>query len=218
VVDDHDVVGQLVGLLQVLRGQEERAAGVDQFAYDRPQLGAAAGVEAGGRLVEEQDGDIRHECAGEIETSAHPPGVGLRGPIGGGVEVETLEQLPGTARRPPPAEVVEPADHLQVLEAGEVLVDRRVLAGDADALPDPGRFGHHVGTGDRRSSSVGSRQGGQDRHGRGLPSPVRTEQADHGALGHSEVKAVEGPHGPVGLHEAPGLDNRSHRFLRRVHR
>ena len=53
-VDDRDVVGQLVGLLQVLRGQQQRRALADQLADDLPHAEPAARVEAGGRLVEEQ--------------------------------------------------------------------------------------------------------------------------------------------------------------------
>ena len=54
VVDDHDVVGEPVGLFEVLRGEQQRRAALDQLDDDLPHVGAAARVEAGGRLVEEQ--------------------------------------------------------------------------------------------------------------------------------------------------------------------
>jgi hypothetical protein len=40
--------------------------------------------------------------------------------------------------------VVELADHLQILEPGEVLVDRRVLAGKADPAAQLRRFGGDI--------------------------------------------------------------------------
>ena len=54
VVDHRDPVGELVGLLQVLGGQQDRRALAPQLAHDRPDLVAAARVEAGGRLVQEE--------------------------------------------------------------------------------------------------------------------------------------------------------------------
>ena len=54
VVDHGDRVGQLVGLLQVLRRQQQRRALAHEAADDVPHAQAAARVETGRRLVEEQ--------------------------------------------------------------------------------------------------------------------------------------------------------------------
>ena len=56
VVDHDDVVGELVGLFEVLRGQQQRGALGDEAAQHLPQIAAAARVQAGGGLVEEQHG------------------------------------------------------------------------------------------------------------------------------------------------------------------
>ncbi len=53
VVDHGDLVGERVGLLQVLRGQQHRRAVADQAADHVPHVLALGRVEAGGRLVEE---------------------------------------------------------------------------------------------------------------------------------------------------------------------
>ena len=104
-------------------------------------LGAAARVEARGRLVEEQHRRVGHQRAGEVETASHAAGVRLGRAVGGVDEVELRQQLAGALAAAPPAQVVEPADHVEVLEAGEVLVDRGVLPGQPDAPADllPGR-------------------------------------------------------------------------------
>ena len=52
-VDHRDAVGQPVGLLEVLRREQHRGAGIGERRMTDPDLAAAAGVEAGGRLVEE---------------------------------------------------------------------------------------------------------------------------------------------------------------------
>ena len=54
VVEHDDVVGELVGLFEVLRGEDDRGALAHEVAQHLPELGAAARVETGRRLVEEQ--------------------------------------------------------------------------------------------------------------------------------------------------------------------
>ena len=55
VVDDGDPVAELVGLLHVVGGEQDRLAVGVELAEDLPQGDAALRVEPGGRLVEEQD-------------------------------------------------------------------------------------------------------------------------------------------------------------------
>ena len=86
-------VGQLVGLLEVLRGEQERRALADQLADDVPHAEPAARVEAGGRLVEEEQPRPADQGAGEVEPAAHAARVGLHDAVGGVGEVELLEQL-----------------------------------------------------------------------------------------------------------------------------
>jgi hypothetical protein len=101
---------------------------------------------------------------------------------------------------------VQAADHGQVLEAGEVLVDRRVLAGEADPLAQLGRVVDDVEPGDARGSRVGEQKCGQDPHDRGLACAIRTEQAEDGPAAHVEVDAVEGPDLAVCLRQATDAD------------
>ena len=53
-VDDADAIGELVGLLHVLGGEDDRRALLVQAADHVPELQPAAGVESGRGLVEEQ--------------------------------------------------------------------------------------------------------------------------------------------------------------------
>jgi hypothetical protein len=56
VVDDHDVVGEPVGFLEILRGQQHGRATGDQRHDDVPHVVAAARVQPRGGFVEEQHG------------------------------------------------------------------------------------------------------------------------------------------------------------------
>ncbi len=67
---------------------------------------------------------------------------------------EQLEQLTRALARSAPAEVVQPGDHVQVLVAGEVLVDRRVLTGEAHDEANLLRLAHDVESADRRAPRV----------------------------------------------------------------
>ena len=133
VVDDDDVVGEAVGLLEVLRGEQHgrrrrRTRSRDHVPHavrlrgSRPVVGSSRNSTGG-------PGD---EGAGEVEPAAHAAGVGLDGAVRGLVEAGTGRAARGPGFRAAAGPVVEPADHLEVLAAGEVFVDGRELAREPD--------------------------------------------------------------------------------------
>ena len=77
MVHDRHPVAELVGLLHVVRGQQDRLAVGVQLAEDLPQRDAALRVEAGGRLVEEQhlrpvhDRPRHHQALGHAARQRH---------------------------------------------------------------------------------------------------------------------------------------------------
>ena len=104
VVDDDDVVGEVVGLLEVLRGEQHGDPGGGEVLDHAPQLDPTLRVEAGGGLVEEQHRRSVHERGGEVEAPAHPARVRAHDPVGGVDEREVVEQLVAARRdaRPTP--------------------------------------------------------------------------------------------------------------------
>ena len=70
-------------------------------------------------------------------------------------EPEPLEQLVGAVLRRLAPEVVEPPHHHEVLAAGQVLVDGRVLAGEADLGTQRGCVVHDVVARDTGGATVG---------------------------------------------------------------
>ena len=72
--DDPDAVGELLGLLEVLRGEEHGRAVVVQRSHLAPQRGAARGIEAGRRLVEEEHvaGGGRAPARGRAAAACRP--------------------------------------------------------------------------------------------------------------------------------------------------
>ena len=211
-VEHHDVVGELVGLLHVLRGQQQGHPLPDPVGDGLPQPEPAVRVEPGGRLVEEDHRRPGHQGTGQVQPAAHAARVGLRGPVGRVGQLEPLQQLGRPRPGLPAAEVVEPADHLQVLLAGQVLVDRRVLPGQPDDLAYLLGMADDVDPGDRGPTGVGFEQRREDSYARGLARAVGPEEPEHRPLGYGQVKSVESMDVVVKLDEAFSLDGSAHRL------
>ena len=124
-VDHRDPVGEVVGLLEVLRRQQHRLALAYELADHLPEVDPAPGVQAGGRLIEEQHVGRATRTGAYVEPPTHAAGVGLGGRSAASASPKPVEDLGRRRRGPPRREVVEPSDHLEVLQAGQVLVDRR---------------------------------------------------------------------------------------------
>ena len=105
-----------------------------------PHLAAGARVQAGGRLVEEDQRRPRDQARREVEPPAHAAGELRERPVGGLLEPELLEQAPAVARASAERRPCRRPNSHRFSVAGEVLVDRRVLAGDADQLADAMRL------------------------------------------------------------------------------
>ena len=144
VVDDHDVMGQLVGLLQVLRRQQNGDALAQQLADGFPDPQAARRVQPRGGLVEEEHGRAGHQRPGQVQPSPHAARVTLHHPVGRVGQFELGQEFLGPGPGGRPAQVGQLADEHQVLAPGQQRVQRRVLGGDADVAPHFARVPQHV--------------------------------------------------------------------------
>ncbi len=137
VVDDPDAIREDVGLFEVLRGEEDGHAVVLREAGDLlPERRSALRVEAGRRLVEEEDGGPVCEREREVEPALHAARVAVHLAVGGLGEADPAEQLVGPGRPLAAREAVERRLQPDVLAAGEEPVERRFLQGCADRGAD----------------------------------------------------------------------------------
>ena len=65
------MIGELVGLLEVLGREQHRRAVADQLSDEGPDVEAGPGIESGCRFVEEQDLWSAHEARTQIESTTH---------------------------------------------------------------------------------------------------------------------------------------------------
>ncbi len=120
-----------------------------------------------------------------------------------------MSAAPRAGGRPTQAE--QPADHDEVLGSGQLLVHRRVLAGERYELAHLHGVGLHVVAADAGLAAVGAQQRGQDAHDGGLAGPVRAEQGEHLALAGGDIDARQRPGRPEALGQPFGLDHCGHR-------
>src|ERR1700722_6276211 len=76
LVQDGDPIGELLGLVQVLRGEEDGRPAAGEVLDHLPDVDAGLGVQAGSRLVEEDDRWLADEAHGDVEAPAHAARVG----------------------------------------------------------------------------------------------------------------------------------------------
>ena len=199
---------EVLGLLHVLgRQQYGRAAG-DELLDEAPDIVAGTGVQAGGRLVEEQHPRTANQAGADVEAAAHPARVGLDELIGRIGQREALEHVLSAAATLGLAQLVEEPDELEVLSSGEQLVNGGELSGEADQRAQSRGVRDHVAAGHRGASAVRSQQRRQDAHERRLARAVRAEQREHLALLGDEVEVGEGLCGPEPLADSLDFDHR----------
>jgi hypothetical protein len=106
----------------------------------RDELLASAQVEAGGRLVEDEEVRFRHERPGDEDPLPLPGGEGPEGALGEVPDTEALEEragpnLVGVAPGDPPRSERRRARRHDELERGETTVEERLEGGAR--VPDP---------------------------------------------------------------------------------
>jgi hypothetical protein len=72
LVEDRDPVGQLLGLVQVLRGEQHRRAVLGETFLMDATPRRALGVEPGRRLVQEDHRRVPDQAHRDVEAAAHP--------------------------------------------------------------------------------------------------------------------------------------------------
>ena len=117
-VQDSDSIGEVVGLVEVLGCEQDRDPVCHQLSDDLPHGPPAGRIEPGGGLVEKDHPRRPDQGHGQIESPAHPPGVGRHGPPRRVGQIEPVEEIlaPGPPDRT--AQMVQVGHQLQVVPAG----------------------------------------------------------------------------------------------------
>ena len=149
VVDQHDAVGERVGLLQVLRRQQQRDPVGDELADRRPHDLAAARIEAGRRLVEDEQLRPSIRPAARSTRRRSPPDRCLDEPVR---ELARRRSARSALRRSPVPRggaAAQPRHQHEVLARREVLCRAPRTARSARSRCGPARLRRRCRAGDR---------------------------------------------------------------------
>ena len=189
-------------------GRSSRRAATSS-RIDLPHDAAAARIEAGRRLVQEDDPRVADEGHRQVESPAHAARIGRDGLLRGVDQVEPLEELvdapaplgaPRWRRSAISRRFSSPVNRPSTAENWPVtpMTARTASASRATSWPAI-----------CASPPSAAMQRRQDLDGRRLAGAVRAEQGEDRALGDVEVDAVEDDLLAVGLAQADGADGRS---------
>ena len=184
-----DTVGEVLGFIEILGREQHRSATIGELFDGPPHLDTRLGVEPRRRFVEEDNRWITDQAHGDVETAPHSTRVRRHFTYPGFGERESREHVVGDVTRT--LQVTQPGDKNEVLAAGEHLVDRSELAGQADRLAHVAGLRSHVEPVDRGAARVGLEKRRQDSHDRGLARAVRAEQREDGSWRDLEIDSLQ---------------------------
>src|SRR6266545_4264611 len=129
--DDRHAVGQVLRLVHVVGGEQDRLAEVAQALHQLPRAAPGRGIEAGGRLVEEEQVGVADDAEGEVQAALLAAGQrpGPRRPLV--AETDHVDHLGGVAR----VRVVAAEQRDDLLDA-QLAVDAGGLEHDADPFAE----------------------------------------------------------------------------------
>ena len=173
VAQHGDAVRELLGLIQVVRGEQDRLAERAQVANRLPGRPPRAGVEARRRLVEEDQLGIADQAEPEVEPALLAARQAARAGVLLLLQADELDHLVDVARR-----VVVAGEDAQALAHGQRGVERRRLQDDAEPVAPCAAGALRVDSEHLDAAAVSLAVALEDLDGRRLPGAVRAEQPE----------------------------------------
>ena len=205
VAEYRDAIRELLRLVEVVRRQENRRAERAQRADHVPGGTARGRIEAGRRLVEEDEIGIADEGDSQVEPAFLPARERLDPRVALLAEPDELDHLVDVTW----VRVVAREEPMR-LGDGEQRAQLGVLEHDADPLSQCARRIAWIVTEHVRVAPVTCAIALEDLDRGGLAGSVRPEQAEDLALGHLEADTAQCFHLAVGLREPGHVDGIRH--------
>ena len=174
--DDADAVGHLLGLFQIMGGQDDRHALAAQIAHDLPHLAAQGHVDAGGRFVQKQHLGLVRQRLGDQHAALHA----ARQLTRGGVALVPQRQRPqdafdiGLVR----GHAVQPAGEADAVDDLFERLQRDLLGDQADQLARGAPVGADVVPAHADRATGRHHQPADDRDQRRLARPVGAQEGN----------------------------------------
>ena len=191
-----DPVGQVLYLVEIVRGEQHGGPGAAQASDHVPGLPPRVRVEPGSRLVEEQHLRVTDQGQRQIQPARLPPGQGPHPRPALSSQADLLDRLRHIPR--PGIEAGEQGDHLPDRQLG---VHAARLQHDPDPLAEVAIAGARIEPEHPDRTTRPPPVPFEYLHRRGLARPVRPEQGVDLAAPDLEAHAIHGAHLAVVLAE-----------------
>ena len=201
------MVADTLDLLHPMRDVHDRDTGSAQVADHTEQVFYFVRGQRGCRLVQNEDGDIPGQRAGDLDHLLFADRQRADRDVWVDPDAQALQNRHGL-------EAFGAAVHQQafslfgkeyVLGHRQVRAKAELLVDDADAVPRgvPDASQRHLASVDHQAATVKPLHTGEDAHQRGLACPVLADQHVHRACVNLEVHTGQRGHAAVALDDAP---------------
>ena len=196
MVHDHEPVAQLLGLVHIVRRQDQRDAALLEPEQPVPHHVPGLRVQPGGGLVEDQDLGLVDERAGDRQAALQAAGQRVDLVPGPVRELDEIKQRVGPLPDEAAGQAEVPAVDEQVLPDGQLDVEGVLLRDHAEPGPHRGVIVYRVAAENGQLPAGRRRDAADHPHRRGLARAVRPQEAER-------LAAVEVEIDPVHRHEIP---------------
>jgi hypothetical protein len=173
-----------------------------------PHQVAGLGIQAGRRLVEEQQVRFVDQCPGDDQAPLHAAGQRFDSIVGSFGQLDEFQQLDRPAARLLPGQAEVAAEDQQVLDDAQLFVEHIRLGHDAQPGPNRRTVARGIEP-EHGERPVADRRNGADHpHRGGLPGAVRAQEAEGLAGRDVEVHCVHSRERTEPLGQAAGVDER----------
>ena len=174
--DHADPVGHALGHFQDMRSHDHGAAVAHALAQQSLDLTRGAGVEAGQRLVEDDQPRLVHQRAGERHLLAHALGKALAALVRMRLQPERDQQICARACAICGIDAPQPGDEFEIFQRRQLVVDHRLVRHPGHDPLGRDRIGQRIDAEHRYRTRLGPQQARHHAQRRGLAGAVRPEQ------------------------------------------
>lgn len=206
--EDADPVADLLDLIELMGGQEDRASVLyGQLLDQSRQLAHSFGINPQRRLVHDDDLRILHQDIGNPEPLSHAAGVAAGLASGRVCHTDTLQQTLRPRFALLPCKTVDFSSKDKIFKARHIRIEADVVREIADDPLHADRISRAVRPGDVRLTRGRLREAQEHQRRRGLARAVRPQQSVDFAFADLQVQTVHRRDAAVLLRQIDGTDD-----------
>jgi len=133
--DDADAVGHAFGDFENVGGHDYGAAGADPLLQQSLDVTGGERIEAGERLVQDDQARVMHQRAGQRHLLAHALGKSLAALVQMRLQPERHQELLRGAFGNPGIDAPEAGDEFEIFQRRQLVVDHRLVGDPGHDLP-----------------------------------------------------------------------------------